>query len=364
MGFAWNPLDSLDTKLDGGWRRRDVPCRLRPGSRFLWSHPRLDFGVDLVRRIRWRSDQRFDVRPIDHLPVIDRQRIHHDMSATPHDLQRGFRDLLTRDGHGRSERHPSIRIEANTGEESEMLMPFGGRGRATGRRIPLVCVLAAAGVFAMVLTSQPVYGQPPHRGQSPNPSPKGSELVNTPTNRSTSASQASKASSTASAERPADAGRLERKIRSTTTRRRSSVRSDVRTSATPQREQRSQASAPTNASARVERPAATQGADEPVRVAMRTINVAPSRAEGPASTEPSTERGDKPTSRRERRDRRSSGNTSGTRTVITDEFLIEGKLEKPSAYFILRRSSLDYDWARLDAKFSPLVLESVQDPLF
>ena len=56
--------------------------------------------------------------------------------------------------------------------------------------------------------------------------------------------------------------------------------------------------------------------------------------------------------------------SSGKRTVIKDEFLVEGKLEKPSAYYILRRSSLDYDWARLDAKFSPLVLESVQDPLF
>jgi hypothetical protein len=55
---------------------------------------------------------------------------------------------------------------------------------------------------------------------------------------------------------------------------------------------------------------------------------------------------------------------AGKRTIIKDEFLVEGKLEKPSAYYVLRRSSLDYDWARLDAKFSPLVLESVQDPLF
>jgi hypothetical protein len=62
------------------------------------------------------------------------------------------------------------------------------------------------------------------------------------------------------------------------------------------------------------------------------------------------------------RDRRSG--SGGKRTVIQDEFLVEGKLEKPSAYYVLRRSSLDYDWARLDAKFSPLVLESVQDPLF
>jgi hypothetical protein len=49
---------------------------------------------------------------------------------------------------------------------------------------------------------------------------------------------------------------------------------------------------------------------------------------------------------------------------IEDEFLIEGRLEKPSAYYILRRSRAEYDWARLDAKFLPLVLESVQDPLF
>lgn len=74
----------------------------------------------------------------------------------------------------------------------------------------------------------------------------------------------------------------------------------------------------------------------------------------PATTEPS----EQPTTTRG--DRRSGGK----RTIIRDEFLVEGRLEKPSAYYLLRRSSLDYDWARLDAKFSPLVLESVQDPLF
>ena len=49
---------------------------------------------------------------------------------------------------------------------------------------------------------------------------------------------------------------------------------------------------------------------------------------------------------------------------LDDDFLVEGKLEKPSAFYVLRRSSTDYDWARLDAVFTPLVLESVQDPLF
>lgn len=78
-------------------------------------------------------------------------------------------------------------------------------------------------------------------------------------------------------------------------------------------------------------------------------------APGELGSEPTTE----PTTEGDRR-----RVPAGKRTVIRDEFLVEGKLEKPSAYYLLRRSSLDYDWARLDAKFSPLVLESVQDPLF
>lgn len=49
---------------------------------------------------------------------------------------------------------------------------------------------------------------------------------------------------------------------------------------------------------------------------------------------------------------------------LDDEFLVEGQLEKPSAFYVLRRSSTDYDWARLDATMVPLVLESVSDPLF
>ncbi len=49
---------------------------------------------------------------------------------------------------------------------------------------------------------------------------------------------------------------------------------------------------------------------------------------------------------------------------IDDDFLVEGKLDKPSAFFILKRSATDYDWARLNVELAPLVLESVQDPLF
>jgi hypothetical protein len=55
---------------------------------------------------------------------------------------------------------------------------------------------------------------------------------------------------------------------------------------------------------------------------------------------------------------------AGRKISLDEDFLVEGKLEKPNAYYILRRSQAGYDWARLDAKFLPLVLESVQDPLF
>lgn len=84
---------------------------------------------------------------------------------------------------------------------------------------------------------------------------------------------------------------------------------------------------------------------------MRTANAAPAAdAPAPAKSEPSAEDG---------------GSDGGGKKVFSlDEFLVEGKLDKPSAYYILRRSSLDHDWARLDARFLPLVLESVQDPLF
>ena len=70
----------------------------------------------------------------------------------------------------------------------------------------------------------------------------------------------------------------------------------------------------------------------------------------------------KPNAKAGKQPKRRSG--AGDKVSIEEEFLIEGKLEKPSAYYILRRSQGDYDWARLDAKFLPLVLESVQDPLF
>ncbi|MBL4684433.1 MAG: hypothetical protein JKY37_07575 [Nannocystaceae bacterium] len=98
-----------------------------------------------------------------------------------------------------------------------------------------------------------------------------------------------------------------------------------------------------------------------MRLAIRGRNAASggsraaaNQAAPPADPTPSRATASKPASAAKR----------GPKKISLDEFLVEGQLEKPSAYYILRRSQLEHDWARLDARFSPLVLESVQDPLF
>lgn len=95
------------------------------------------------------------------------------------------------------------------------------------------------------------------------------------------------------------------------------------------------------------------------RIAMRTVAPA---AEAPKRGKSKKKRGKKGN------DTRASGEAavdpSDRKISLDEDFLVEGRLEKPNAFFILRRSQSAYDWARLDAKFLPLVLESVQDPLF
>jgi len=156
-------------------------------------------------------------------------------------------------------------------------------------------------------------------------------------------------------------------------------------STTPRADVRTPAAAPARAEpptprARVAARSEPSLRNEPVRIAMRTT-AAPAAAapESPRTAAPSPRTaGSEPTETRPEPTPEPAGEPTdagetgadrrrapaGKRTIIRDDFLVEGKLEKPSAYYLLRRSSLDYDWARLDAKFSPLVLESVQDPLF
>ena len=109
--------------------------------------------------------------------------------------------------------------------------------------------------------------------------------------------------------------------------------------------------------------ASSSRAAEPERVAMRTVAPAPADGGDPPSAGKSKGKA-KRTASKDADDARAPSDESGRKISLDEDFLVEGKLEKPNAFYILRRSQSGYDWARLDAKFLPLVLESVQDPLF
>ena len=44
---------------------------------------------------------------------------------------------------------------------------------------------------------------------------------------------------------------------------------------------------------------------------------------------------------------------------ITDAIRIEGKIQKPEAFYVLQKSSINYDWQELKQDFVPRILESV-----
>jgi len=44
---------------------------------------------------------------------------------------------------------------------------------------------------------------------------------------------------------------------------------------------------------------------------------------------------------------------------ITDEIRIEGKIQKPEAFFFYQKSSINYDWQELKQDFIPKILDSV-----
>lgn len=53
----------------------------------------------------------------------------------------------------------------------------------------------------------------------------------------------------------------------------------------------------------------------------------------------------------------------GGKTVyrIKTEFVIEGKIQKPNAFYVLNRQGVNYGWAELDKSFIQGILESVKE---
>jgi hypothetical protein len=49
---------------------------------------------------------------------------------------------------------------------------------------------------------------------------------------------------------------------------------------------------------------------------------------------------------------------------ITQGFVIEGRIQKPNAFYVLQRSQINYDWTRLKQKFVPRILDAVRKSPF
>ena len=43
---------------------------------------------------------------------------------------------------------------------------------------------------------------------------------------------------------------------------------------------------------------------------------------------------------------------------ITEGIVVEGKIQKPNAFYVLQRSSIDYDWESLKQDFLPKILQA------
>lgn len=49
---------------------------------------------------------------------------------------------------------------------------------------------------------------------------------------------------------------------------------------------------------------------------------------------------------------------------ITSGFVIEGRIQKPNAFYVLQRSQINYDWAKLTQEFVPKILDTVKKAPF
>jgi len=43
---------------------------------------------------------------------------------------------------------------------------------------------------------------------------------------------------------------------------------------------------------------------------------------------------------------------------ITEGIVVEGKIQKPNAFYVLQRSSMDYDWESLKQDFLPNIMQA------
>ena len=49
---------------------------------------------------------------------------------------------------------------------------------------------------------------------------------------------------------------------------------------------------------------------------------------------------------------------------IKTEFVIEGRIQKPNAFYVLQRSNINYEWVDLKQQFTPRILQTVRESPF
>lgn len=49
---------------------------------------------------------------------------------------------------------------------------------------------------------------------------------------------------------------------------------------------------------------------------------------------------------------------------ITTSWVIEGRIQKPNAFYVLQRSQINYDWAKMKQNFLPKITDSVSETPF
>ena len=49
---------------------------------------------------------------------------------------------------------------------------------------------------------------------------------------------------------------------------------------------------------------------------------------------------------------------------ITEGIVVEGRIQKPNAFYVLQRSSMDYDWEQLKQDFLPKILQATSQSPF
>ena len=57
---------------------------------------------------------------------------------------------------------------------------------------------------------------------------------------------------------------------------------------------------------------------------------------------------------------------SGRKRVyrIKTEFVIEGRIQKPNAFYVLQRANINYEWVDLKHEFVPRILQTVREKPF